>query len=474
MHSSAFIIYTTEEMFLYPRQIYFYDNQPLFYVTDFLLVPIFIYVIHRYLTNYIKNKPDYYKEYFIKAWYVRLVGCILTALMYDYYYNGGDTITYYHYALGLNKLLFTDPSMIINLLFDPKGFYSTRFLHETPLFVESGVFLLDGTTAIVIWIASACTLIFLRSFLLSSITFTLFAFYGCWKLFSVFYDMYPHLKKQLAFACLFIPSVFFWGTGVMKEPLCLGGLGLLTFNVYGLFFKRGNKIKNLILASIGGFIVFAIKVYIILAFLPALAVWVFARYRYTIKSPFLKAIATPLFITFGMAAGVFVLQTMATFAKRYAFEEMMRTAQDTQNWLIVASKQNGGSFYTLGDIEYSAMGLVKIFPKAINVALFRPYIWEIRKPILLAAALEGIVTLYLTITLLFKAGFIRFLKLVAGNPEVQFCLVFSVIFAFAVGFTSFNFGALARYKIPFMPFYYIALFILADAQQKDKLPEVKK
>jgi hypothetical protein len=69
---------------------------------------------------------------------------------------------------------------------------------------------------------------------------------------------------------------------------------------------------------------------------------------------------------------------------------------------------------------------------------------------------------------LFKAGFIRFLKLIAENPEVQFCLVFSVIFAFAVGFTSFNFGALARYKIPFMPFYYIALFILADAQKQVK------
>ena len=461
-------------MFLYPKQIYFYDHQPLFYATDFLLVPIFIYLIHRFLKDYIKNKPSHYKEYFMKAWYVRLVGCVLTALMYDYYYNGGDTVTYYHYALGVNKLLFIDPGMIVNLIFDPKGFYSSRFLDETSLFVENGVFFRDGTTAIVIWITSVCTLLFLRSFLLSSITFTLFAFYGCWKLFSMFYDMYPHLKKQIAFACLFIPSVFFWGSGVMKEPFCLGGLGLLTYNVYGLFFKKGNQIKYFLLAFIGGFIVFFIKVYIILAFLPSLSVWVFARYRYNIKSPFLKAIATPLFVAFGAVAGTLVLQMMASYTKRYAFEEMMRTAKDTQNWLVVASKQNGGSFYTLGDIEYTTFGLVKIFPKAINVALFRPYIWEIRKPILLAAALEGILTLYLTITLLFKAGFVRFLKLIAGNPEVQFCLVFSVIFAFAVGFTSFNFGALARYKIPFMPFYYIALFILADAQRQDKVTGVKK
>jgi hypothetical protein len=63
----------------------------------------------------------------LKAWYVRLIGCILTALMYDYYYNGGDTITYYHYALGVNKLLFSEPGVIADILFNSKGFYSTRF-----------------------------------------------------------------------------------------------------------------------------------------------------------------------------------------------------------------------------------------------------------------------------------------------------------------------------------------------------------
>jgi hypothetical protein len=46
-----------------------------------------------------------------------------------------------------------------------------------------------------------------------------------------------------------------------------------------------------------------------------------------------------------------------------------------------------------------------------------------------------------------------------------------MIFAFSVGFTSYNFGSLVRYKIPLMPFYYIALFILAD---KEKEPEKTK
>jgi hypothetical protein len=43
---------------------------------------------------------------------------------------------------------------------------------------------------------------------------------------------------------------------------------------------------------------------------------------------------------------------------------------------------------------------------------------------------------------------------------VVFSLIFSLIFAFAVGASSGNFGALSRYKIPCLPFYGAVLAIL--------------
>ncbi|HRH57324.1 MAG TPA: hypothetical protein PLS10_06715 [Chitinophagales bacterium] len=166
--------------------------------------------------------------------------------------------------------------------------------------------------------------------------------------------------------------------------------------------------------------------------------------------------------------GIFIFIKIAQYSERYAFDNLVRTAKDTQNWIYLSSQASGGSAYSLGDVSYTPLGMLKVFPKAVNVALFRPYLWEAKKPILIPAALEGLISLFLTIRLLYKCGFTRFAKLIIGNPEVQFCLIFSVIFAFSVGFTSFNFGSLVRYKIPLMPFYYIALFILAD---KEKTPE---
>jgi hypothetical protein len=449
------------------------NSQSLFFPIDILTVPIFVYLVVKYFNNY-KDKHKsiaIYEKYYMKALIVRLVCTLLTAMMYDFYYNGGDTTVYFFHILYIKPLLFENPMLFFQVVFDPQSFESQKWLCDQAF--DCGIYLFDGATGNIIRFGLLLSYFCFSSFLVISTVFTVYAFLGCWNLYKVFQELYPHLEKEMAIACLFIPSMCFWGTGLMKDSLCLGALGLLVHSVYSVIFKRERILFNVLLAAFNIYLLVVIKVYIILAFAPALAVWVFARGRANIKSPFLKAIATPIFVTVGLISGVGVLTAMGSIAERYAMEEMMRTAKDTQNWLVTASKMSGGSFYTLGDIEYSALGLLKIIPKAVNVSLFRPYLWEAKKIMLFPAAIEGVFTFYLTIRLLFKSGFLNFFKMIAANPEVQFCLVFSIIFAFAVGFTSFNFGALARYKIPFMPFYYMALFILGDVQKKKEKIVVK-
>jgi hypothetical protein len=54
------------------------------------------------------------------------------------------------------------------------------------------------------------------------------------------------------------------------------------------------------------------------------------------------------------------------------------------------------------------------------------------------------------------------------NPDVMFCLVFAISFAFAVGVSTFNFGTLVRYKIPLMPFYGMALLVLYHLSKSER------
>ena len=445
-----------------------------FYLNDLLFGVLYIFIsysiVKRAADKYYKNTIHY--QYLMTAYRVKISCSILFMLVFALYYKGGDTFVYLCNVLQLHEVLIINPMDCYNIIFRTTSFEAYYIMHN--YMVNNGTYMLDDSTKIVILYGFFLSFFCMSSYLALCLFFSLFCLFGCWKMYLTFVDMYPKLHREMSIACLFIPSVCFWGAGLLKDSLCIGFLGLLVFSTYQLFFKRKDIFINVFLIAISILAIIQIKVYIVLAFAPALAVWVFARFRYTIKSPFIKALSAPLFLVFGLAGGVLVLSLMGKYAEKYAFDQMMRTAQDTQNWLTYSSKEQGGSSYTLGNIEYTPFGMLKDFPAAVNVSLFRPYIWEAKKAMLVPAAIEGIITFVFTIVLLFRAGFLGFFRLVVSNPEVQFCLVFSIIFAFAVGFTSFNFGALARYKIPFMPFYYIALFILASEQKQVKKRTVKK
>jgi hypothetical protein len=76
------------------------------------------------------------------------------------------------------------------------------------------------------------------------------------------------------------------------------------------------------------------------------------------------------------------------------------------------------------------------------------------------SSLEALLFLFLTINLFYKTGLLKGFRLIISEPVILFCFLFSIIFSIGVGTTSGNFGTLVRYKIPLMPFYLSALYIM--------------
>jgi len=442
-------------------------GQDLFFLNDIYLGIPFIILAHFILKRYIaKSNSPIHQKYLMTAWYLRVFGAIMSGMMYQYYYHGGDAMMYFKTVLKVQSLTFSHPKDVWFTFFGSDSEHYKGVMWT--IYQEVNTFLTEEGGRTVIFFGYVLSFFAFKTYIIISIMVSTFALYGCWQIFKVFYELYPHLEKQLAWACLFVPSVFFWGTGLMKDPICLGALGILHHSSYEIFHKRKNIIRNILLVIISIYLIMTIKVYIILAYAPAIAIWLFARYSINIKNKLVKVVAFPLLLIIGGAMGTLILSQMASVANRYSFENVMRTAKDSQNWLVYSSQQQGGSYYTLGDIEYSALGILKIFPKAVNVSLFRPYIWEALKPTLFVAAIEAVITLYLTIFLLFKfrLNIFKFFGRVVANPDILFCFIFSIIFAFAVGFTSFNFGALSRYKLPMVPYYFIFLVLMYDGFSK--------
>jgi hypothetical protein len=102
----------------------------------------------------------------------------------------------------------------------------------------------------------------------------------------------------------------------------------------------------------------------------------------------------------------------------------------------------------------------------MGTALFRPFIWEARNPVMFLSAVEAGFFLYFTLSIFWRTGVGRTFSLIGKTPVLVLCFVFSLAFAASVGVTSNNFGTLVRYKIPMIPFFICGLYILRDLAEQ--------
>jgi hypothetical protein len=259
--------------------------------------------------------------------------------------------------------------------------------------------------------------------------------------------------------------VFFWGSGLLKDTIALGFLGLIVSSIYVAFIERKSIYINILYLVVSIYVIGIVKSYILMALLPALSMWTFLIYRKNIKSEIIKTLSTPIFIVLILVSVVFVLQGLGNIFTKFSVDNAQKKAEDMQRWhtyVVEVMNEGEGSSYNLGEIDFSPVGLMRTAPAAINVALFRPWLWEVKNPVMLLEAMESLFILVFSIYTLFI--FIRNipigLSVISDNPSIMFMIVFAIIFAFSVGFTSYNFGSLSRYRIPLLPFYVGAILIL--------------
>jgi hypothetical protein len=167
-----------------------------------------------------------------------------------------------------------------------------------------------------------------------------------------------------------------------------------------------------------------------------------------------------IFIVVVIGGTMIFMQKLSSGLGKYSLDNIAQTSLETRAWIGYVSDAEQGSGYDLGGFSPTIGGMLSKFPVAVNVTLFRPYPWEARKPIVFLSALEAFLFLFLTLKTLYSVGMKKTWQTISNDPTIQVCLIFSVIFAFAVGISSFNFGALSRYKIPCLPFYALAIILI--------------
>jgi hypothetical protein len=419
-------------------------------IWDLVLTPVYLLVLIAIARKYRDNhfRPgDPLRKYYLPGLYVKFGGAIFIALIYQFYYGGGDTFNFFNDSRIVNSSLDDSFSTWAKLIFRSSPSENPELYKYT-----SQMLWYDDPPSYAVVITSAILGLFNgTTYIPIALLFSFIAYTGIWAMYKTFYQIYPKVHKELAVAFLFIPSTFVWGSAIFKDTLCMFGLGWMTYTTFRIFINRDFSIKNLVLMVFSFYIIGVVKLYILLSFIPALSLWLMMNYSKKIRSVGLRWMTNIFFIALTIGGFLFFTSRFAKEMNKYSLEKIAQTSLTTRDWIEYTSGDEG-SAYSLGEMDGSLAGMLIKAPAAISVTLFRPFLWESRKVIIFLSAVEALFFLYFTLKIIFK-GRGKVLALIVKDPNILFCLVFTIIFAFAVGISTYNFGSLSRYKIPCLPFF---------------------
>lgn len=396
-----------------------------------------------------------WRRYFFAGLAMKITGAILIGLIYQYYYGGGDTSLFFYHAKVINSSFSDSFQKWLNLIFHVPASYDGEYFD----YISRMEWYDDKSTYIVCCITAFLNVITLNTYLPTSVLFAALSFSGTWAMFLTFARQYPEVKRYIAVATLFIPSCLLWGSGIFKDTICVFALGWMLYSVFQLLIQRNMSFSNLTMLIVSFYVLALVKIYILIAFLPAVALWILFYYSHKIRPTFFRFFAKVIVMVLAMGVFLYVYNYYGALLGRYSLNNIAKTSLITREWIAYSSGDRG-STYDLGEFSPDVWGLLSKFPQAVNVTLFRPYPWEANKSLVFLSALEALVFLYITLKILFTIGPVAVWRTINSDPNIQFCLIFSIIFAFSVGISTYNFGALSRYKIPCLPLYAMALILI--------------
>lgn len=428
---------------------------------DLVLLPVYIALIY-FIASQIKSRhltDPVYQKYYIKGLHYKIGGTIGFALIYIFYYKGGDSINYFLAAKPLYKLAFTYPDRYWEFIFHSNYPYPYECRYEVNSY-GVGFLLRSNTTVMVIRFTSVVNLFCFNSYILCCIVTSFISYIFVFKAFRLLVGIYPSLVQQFSIAFLMIPSVIFWGSGVGKDVIMFSSIMFIFVRFYEAAILKRSIAMNVFKILVAAYLVSLVRGFIIITLAPCLILMAAVYYRNVFRNPVVRFVALPLFLVVGMAASYLFIQSIGHTMQSYNLDSMEKTAEGFKSWHTTLGETEGGSFYSLGgDFDYTIAGIIRKAPLALAITLFGPFIWQIRNAVMLMSGLESFIFLFFFIKVFLNMRAYRALGIIFKDHVIVFCAVFVVIIGVAVGLTSFNYGALVRYKIPVLPFFAVLIAI---------------
>ena len=373
--------------------------------------------------------------------FVKLLSGILMGLIYKYYYAGGDTFQYYTEASLIVSFIKAHPNQLIDIIFNtlqidelagqlaytdhPRALFFTKMI--VPFFVLTG-----------------------GNYWILGLILSLLNFLAVFVFITELAKSFPHLRSEMVLAFYFLPTFVFWTSGLLKESIAIAAL-LVLFGT-GLKITRSGKFSifpDLMILLFSGYLLWQLKYFYAAVAFPILATWLGHRFlsRYTEKSRYI----IPVFLVLGVVS-------ISLMHHNLEFGHVLGVVHD--NYQTGIEKSEGRAIQYFG-FDGSWLSFLINSPVALFSGLYRPMPFEISGFFPLLVSLENSVVLLLMAMALWKAGF----RLTIKNSALLLLIIYIMILAVFIAFSTPNFGTLSRFKVGYWPFF---VFLILSYNKKSQ------
>ncbi len=392
---------------------------------------------------------------------IEYMGCSAGQQLWTWFViEGGDTVMYTERGAELAKYMdqsfwFTAPEVL-------------RLLFQQPSGVDNiGGVVGAGSNTGSMFAASAFLIYFMGGSIIAAQFLTAgLSFFAALLFFKAFEETEPTLNPRWVFlATVLFPSVAFWTSAILKEAFCFMGIGLVLGAWRCAYSKRW--IRFVLMLPLGVTLLALFRA----PTMPPLALgialyFVYTRLRKTRGGDVI--ILGPVYLAMGfiiVAGGMVLLTQLDPTLGLDRIGETMGRRQ--RAW---TAAQGGSNIDSEVDMAPATpLEQLSHVPIALVNALFRPQLFDVHNIATLISAIEMTIVSYLLIRTLLRTGWRGIMTEIERSPLLLMCSIVGFVGCTFVGLVTYNLGSLARYRVPFLPFY--AMFIVYLYKPR-KLPQL--
>lgn len=384
---------------------------------------------------------------------VFLLKCFL-AVLYIYvhyrYYGGGDLTEYHKDGNIVYQTLFENPLKYIHLLFGINGIKPVPDI-IAPEVEAMGLWWDNGLYAVVRFYAFTNLFTF-GSLYATGIFVALCSTVGMVLLYKSICEILPDKNTMLKVAIFGIPSTMFFTSGPHKEGLLIFFFGVFFYAVTQLYLKV-QSITFFACAVMVAFFIWLIRDFTWYLLLPGFLAFVFSLF---IK----KHVPLVFFVTVVVSAGVALL---------FQFEDIENSVLYKGNFLeIIQVKQSffqalsgGNSYIAIEKFNPDMAYLLKEIPLAFSRCFFAPFYLSSLNAYQWVFVIENVVIGLFALLLISHISF----KKITWNNIALWQFIFAVSMMILIGIVVSNIGASVRYRSILLPFVFIFLISITDAEK---------